>query len=360
MDFLKRLKNVQQGLSANKIDALFTTSLSNIYYLTGFRGDNAKMLISEKEILFFTDGRFKIEAEESLPEGVKGIVYNRDFWDFIKPYLNNFKHIGIEAYNLRYDEYLGLKNTIPQHAEITTTDHIIEKLRMIKEKKELEFIKKAQSIADDIFKEVLDIVLPDKMTEMELAAEMEYMMKMKGGEGYSFETIAATGAHSALPHARPRNVKIKEETNLLMDFGVYYNGYASDMTRTIYIGKNPSSRFVEVYNTVLQAQETAISKAKAGMMAKDIDRIARSYIDSEGYGSFFNHSLGHGVGIDVHEMPGVNPTNETLLQEGMVFTVEPGIYLKDEFGVRIEDMVYVKENGVDIIPESKKELIKLA
>ena len=351
-----RLNKFRDIMKEERLDAYFTLNTSNIYYLTGYRGDSAYLLITESNAFLYTYPLFKIEAETQTHKSVEvKILEGKDLASLVAQDLKNSKSMGIEeSISVHMFNLLYCKN----NSRIRQVTNLVERLRAQKDESELDFIKKAQKITDDIFQYVLDNLKPDRLTELDLAAEMEYQMKKMGAEGYSFKTIVATRENSAIPHARPRNVLIKNNSNLLMDFGVYYNGYASDMTRTIFIGK-ADDEFKKVYTTVLNAQKKAEEEVKEGKKAKDIDKIARDIIKEAGYGEFFTHGLGHGVGIDVHESPPVNSKSEIILKEGMVITIEPGIYLKDRFGVRIEDMVLVKKDGYEIITNSPKELIEL-
>ncbi len=351
-----RLNKFRDIMKEERLDAYFTLNPSNIYYLTGYRGDSAYLLITESNAFLYTYPLFKIEAETQIHKSVEvKILEGKDLASLVAQDLKNSKSMGIEeSISLHMFNLLYCKN----NSRIRQITNLVERLRAQKDESELDFIKKAQKITDDIFQYVLDNLKPDRLTELDLAAEMEYQMKKMGAEGYSFKTIVATRENSAIPHARPRNVLIRNNSNLLMDFGVYYNGYASDMTRTIFIGK-ADDEFKKVYTTVLNAQKKAEENVKEGEKAKDIDKIARDIIKEAGYGEFFTHGLGHGVGIDVHESPPVNSKSEIILKEGMVITIEPGIYLKDRFGVRIEDMVLVKKDGYEIITNSPKELIEL-
>ncbi len=352
-----RINKLRDLMQKEGLDAYFTLNTSNIYYLTGYRGDSAYLVITLKEAYLYTYALFQIEAETQTDKSVNvKILGKTGLFDEISETLKDVKTLGIETPNLTLSMFNALY--CKMQSKIRQTNDLVLGLRAQKDEREIEFIKRAQEITDRVFDHVLNTVKPDIMTELDLAAEMEYQMKKLGAEGYSFKTIVAIKENSATPHAIPRNVTITNNTNLLMDFGVYYNGYASDMTRTIFIGK-ADDEFKKVYNTVLSAQEKAEQAIKVGVAVKKLDKIARDIIDSAGYGEFFTHGLGHGVGIDVHENPPVNSRTGTLLKQGMVITIEPGIYLKDKFGVRIEDMVLVKKDGFEIIPKAPKNLIEI-
>ena len=354
--YKNRLNNLRKLMDERKLDAYFTMHPANIYYLSGYRGDVGYLLVTLEHAYLYTYPLFMMEAEEQTDKEVEVKIFkDSSYIDLLKDDTKNTHSIGIEKNYITFSTYSTLFCSFSE--KLRPVLNLTGELRKKKDEKELEFMKKAQEITDSIFKHVLELNLSE-MTELDLAGEMEYQMKKLGSEGYSFKTIVATGENSAIPHARPRNVKIGNNTNLLMDFGVYYMGYASDMTRTIYIGK-ANEEFKKVYNIVLKAQKEAENSVRAGKSAKEIDSVARKIIEDAGYGEQFTHGLGHGVGIEVHERPAVNSRSEEILEENMVITVEPGIYLKDKFGVRIEDMVIVKKDSFEIITQSPKELIEI-
>ncbi len=352
----RRLDNLRRLMEERKLDAYFTVHPANIYYLSGYRGDTGYLLVTLKEAYLYTYPLFMMEAEEQTTKEVNvRILKDSSYLKLIQDDLKDSHSMAIEKDYITHSIYKDLFCALSD--KIRPISNLAGELRKNKDEKEIEFMKKAQEITDRIFRHVLNLNL-SSMTELDLAAEMEYQMKKLGAEGYSFKTIVAAGENSAIPHARPRNVKIGSRTNLLMDFGVYYMGYASDMTRTIHIG-NASEEFKKVYNIVLNAQKEAENAVKKGKKANEIDQIARKIIEDAGYGEQFTHGLGHGVGIEVHELPRVNRRSEEILEENMVITIEPGIYFKNKFGVRIEDMVIVKKDGFEIITQSPKELIEL-
>lgn len=354
--YKNRIAKLQKLMEEERLDAYFTMHPQNIYYLSGYRGDSGYLLITLENTYLYTYPLFKYEAEEQTIDGIDvKIIKESSYIKLLKEDLKNLHNIGIEKNNIRLSTYYTLLCNFSE--KIKPIQGLVEKLRSQKDEKELEFIKKAQNITDKVFEYVLSLKLWE-MTELELAGEMELYMKKYGAEGYSFKTIVAKGENSSIPHARPRDVKIGNNTNLLLDFGVFYNGYASDMTRTIFIGK-ANDEFKKVYNIVLKAQTEAENGTREGKKAKEIDSIARKIIENEGYGEYFIHGLGHGVGLDVHEIPGVYSKSEDILKENMVITIEPGIYLKGKFGVRIEDMGIVKKDGFKVITKSPKELIEI-
>lgn len=360
MDYTSRINSLRKLMEKRRLDAYLTTKAANIYYLSGYRGDTAYLLITLTNAYLYTYPLFMVEAEEQTTNEVKVKIIN-DATHINSLLLEDTKGLytlGTEKNNITFQTYSKFFCTLQE--KIHLVPDLVSILRQKKEKKEIEFIKKAQQITDTIFEYVIKKlnVQIQNMTELELAGEMEYQMKKLGAEGYSFNTIVASGKNSAIPHAKPQNIKIKSNTNLLMDFGVSYMGYSSDMTRTIYVGK-ANEEFKKIYNLVLKSQEEAELHVRAGKTAMEIDKVARKIIEDAGYGKQFTHGLGHGVGIEVHEPPKINSRSQEKLEENMIITIEPGIYLKNKFGVRIEDMVIVKKEGFEIMTQSPKELIEI-
>ncbi len=354
---MSRIDRVREKLDRLGIDIYLETYLPNIRYLTGFSGSNAFLFIGKDFSLFVSDPRYEEQSKEEV-KGADIFIYRKDLFE-CKSNLPNIKlKLGVPADYIKCSLYNKLKEKLEMF-DVVLVDDPVRELRMVKTEEEIGFIRKSQAITDRIFEDILKIVKPGEMTELDVAAEIEYRMKKFGAEKPSFDTIVATGPHSALPHAKPRAVKVGHETPLLMDFGNYYKGYSSDMTRTVWIGENPPEKFVEIYQIVLEAQERAENEAKPGMTGKEIDALAREVIEKAGYGEYFGHSLGHGVGLEVHEYPRISSLGNDPIKPGMVFTVEPGIYLPGLFGVRIEDIVVMREDGVEKLTGSPKNLIKI-
>jgi Xaa-Pro aminopeptidase len=229
--------------------------------------------------------------------------------------------------------------------------------RAIKDADEIEFIKNAQKITDNAFLHILNFINKER-TENEIALELEFYMRTNGADGIAFDTICVSGTKSSLPHGTPSDIKISENSFLTMDFGARFNGYCSDMTRTIVVG-NASDKMLDVYFTVLKAQQLALDNITAGVLGCDVDRAARDYIYSHGYEGCFGHSTGHGLGIDVHEAPSFSPNYKKPIPNGAILSVEPGIYIEGKFGVRIEDIVIVKVDGYENLTKSQKQLIQI-
>lgn len=272
---------------------------------------------------------------------------------------HNAKSLAVESMDMTLSRMSFLEKKFPD-IEFIKSDELsnnIYDMRTIKSTEEIEKIHKAQKIAEKAFDEILGFIRPG-VTEREIALKLGNCMLENGAEGLSFETIALAGANTSMPHGVPGNYKVKNGDFVLMDFGAVYDGYHSDMTRTVCVGQ-PSEKMGKIYDIVLKAQLEALKKVKSGITGSELDGYARDIIDESGYGDFFGHSLGHGVGMEIHEFPTASSKSETILKENMVVTVEPGIYLPGEFGVRIEDFVVVTENSHQNLTNCPKKLIIL-
>ncbi len=272
---------------------------------------------------------------------------------------HNAKSLAVESMDMTLSRMSFLEKKFPD-IEFIKSDELsnnIYDMRTIKSAEEIEKIHKAQEIAEKAFDEILGFIRPG-VTEREISLKLDSFMLENGAEGLSFETIALAGANTSMPHGVPGNYKVKNGDFVLMDFGAVYDGYHSDMTRTVCVGQ-PSEKMGKIYDIVLKAQLEALKKVKSGITGSELDGYARDIIDESGYGDFFGHSLGHGVGMEIHEFPTASSKSETILKENMVVTVEPGIYLPGEFGVRIEDFVVVTENSHQNLTNCPKKLIIL-
>ncbi|OQB14044.1 MAG: putative peptidase [Firmicutes bacterium ADurb.Bin193] len=346
-----RVKAVQEILKKHGTDGILITSTENRRYVSGFTGGDGIILITLSDSVLFVDGRYTIQAQLEAKEFTV-ITFKTKPYGLLKDY--NLKNLFIEDTKLPLSDYKSLKETL-----LGTCFHngswVLDELRMIKSPDEAEKIKKAAEIADNAFSHILNFI-KEGMSERDIALELEFFMRSRGAEGISFDTIIASAERSALPHASLTDRKIALGDVLLIDFGCKFEGYCSDMTRTVAVGK-ASDEFKKVYKTALTAQNEALSNIKAGAPCRDIDAYARRVIESAGYGAYFAHSLGHGVGLNVHEKPVVSTGSDGVLCSGNVITVEPGIYLQNKFGVRIEDLVLVTDTGFDNFTHSPKELI---
>jgi len=353
------LQNKFSEILKSKNDCVIITSPQNRRYFTSFNSSDGFLVITGNETIFFTDSRY-IEAAQNQVTVCKSVLLKR-VSETIAPYLKekNIENIYLETERLTVAELNSLKKVfdfckVEAKEEV---DEIINKLRSVKTEKEVEYIKKAQQIAEDAFKHILKFIKVG-VTEKEIALKLDFYMLSHGAEAVSFETIAVSGKNSSMPHGVPTDKRIENGDFITMDFGAVYNGYHSDMTRTVIVGE-PTEKQKEVYETVLKAQTEALAVLKAGVSGVDADKAARDIIEAKGYKENFGHGTGHGVGIEIHESPNLSPYSKAILETGNIVTVEPGIYIPDEFGVRIEDMALITENGYINLTNCEKELIIL-
>ncbi|MGB7606088.1 MAG: Xaa-Pro peptidase family protein [Lutisporaceae bacterium] len=353
----KRLAKLRERLAANNLDAAFLYSAENIRYISGFTGSTGYVIVTANKAYFITDFRYKDQAHKQC-KGFEVIIHSNSLIDEIKKsvQVNKVNRIGIEDNFMTVAMYENLKSNL-QGVEVAPLKDILEAIRMIKDADEIEAIEKAANIADSAFKHILDFIKPG-VTEKEVALELEYTMKKNGATNLSFESIVASGVRSSLPHGVFTDKVINNGEFLTLDFGCVYNGYCSDMTRTVFVGKADDKQ-KKIYNIVLEAEKAALEQYKPGMLGKEVDKVARDIISAEGYGDNFGHGLGHGVGLAVHEEPRVSPLGEKKLEAGMVVTDEPGIYISEYGGVRIEDLILITEDGCRVLSKSPKHLIEL-
>lgn len=353
----ERINKIQEELQNN--EALLVTSHSNRFYLTGFESSAGKVLVTKDSAYFLIDFRY-FEKAKSVVDSCRVMLSERvsgEISALLKKH--SVDTVYVETYNTSVNDFASLKNAISEFlvSDDKKFDILLEEMRSVKTEGELELIKKAQVITDDTFSYIIDRIEPGR-SEIEVMLDMEFYMRKLGSEGVSFDFIVVSGKNSSLPHGVPTEKKIEDGDFVTMDFGAVVGGYRSDMTRTVAVG-NVSDEQLRVYETVLKAQVEAIKAVKPNVICKDIDKVARDIINGAGYEGCFGHGLGHSVGIEIHENPCFNTRCETVLKKGTVMTVEPGIYLENKFGVRIEDMVYVTESGCIDITGSDKKLIIL-
>ncbi len=352
---MTRLEKALAKLQSCDYDALYISSEINQRYVTEFAFTDGFVLITKEKSYVVTDFRY-IEAAREKVIGDFEIIGERRA-DLLKTLCaeNHVKSLGFEDGNLSYAGYKSLKGQL-DGVELVPAGRFIEALRLYKDKEEVENITKAQRIAEKAFAETIPYIKAGVL-ETELAAELEYRMRMNGAEDKSFETICISGKASSSPHGVPRNVPI-EHGFLTFDFGALYNGYHSDMTRTVVVGK-ADEEMKHLYNTVLKAQLSVIEVIAEGCANAEMDKIARDIIDGAGYEGCFGHSLGHGVGLEIHEAPGLAARVPDKLEVGQIVTVEPGIYLEGKYGCRIEDMVEIVPGGSNLITDCPKELLEI-
>lgn len=351
---INRIKEFLKG----KADAALIISEENVRYFTSFTSSNGYLLITKEKAVFMTDSRY-IEAAEKTIKTCEEITEIKSVKENLAPLVKSLgiKSIAVEQSRMTLSDLELFKKEFEGVEFITTAllDDEINLIRAVKTEEEKIKIEKAQRIAEKAFDHILTFIKPG-MTEREISLELDYTMLRSGAEALSFDTIAVTGKKTSMPHGVPGDNVVKTGDFITLDFGAVFDGYHSDMTRTFAVG-NVSDKQLEVYNTVLEAQLKGMELIKAGTLCKAVDEAARNVIKSKGYGEFFGHGYGHGVGIEIHEFPRLSPKSEAVLELGHVVTAEPGIYIPDEFGVRIEDMVMVTETGYYNFTKSEKKLI---
>jgi len=358
MNINNRLLKLREGLKKRDLDAALITKRENYIYMSGFTGSSAYLLITQDDAFIITDFRYIEQAEKQAPlyqvvqhqySPVTTVIY-----EIIKK--ADIKNIGFEESNLTYEKYSEYKEKL-DIVDFVPLKGLVEELRMIKDEEELVVLKKAVEIADNAFVHVLSYIRPG-VREIEIAAELEYFMKKNGANGPSFETIVASGLRSSMPHGVASEKELQMGEPVTMDYGAVYGGYCSDITRTVFLGE-PSPDLTKIYNIVLEAQLKSLEHAHKGCLGKDVDLVARDIITKAGYGDYFGHGLGHGVGLEIHEEPRFSPLGKRTMENGMVVTVEPGIYINGIGGVRIEDMIVINDNSPIILTGAKKDMIIL-
>lgn len=353
---MSTLKKIRNYIRENELDGLFITSPYNRRYITQFTGSAGIVLITEDEALLITDFRY-IEQATNQAKEFTIVKHDAELVDEIKIQLNRLQvnRIGFEAEQMTVAEYRHYEKSLP--CELVATKDVIEQLRIVKTREEIEILKDAAKIADDAFEHILSFIKPG-VREIDVANELEYFMRKQGATSSSFDIIVASGVRSSLPHGVASDKKIATGELVTLDFGALYKGYCSDITRTVAVG-DISDELKEIYTVVLTAQEKAVANIKPGMTGIEADAIARDYITEQGYGHYFGHGTGHGIGLEVHEEPRLSPRAKTVLQENMVVTVEPGIYVPNVGGCRIEDDIVLTETGNERLTLASKELIQL-
>lgn len=348
------IPNLQNSLQ--KGEAYLISSPENRRYLTGFSSSDGYLLVTADEAIFLTDSRY-IEAAEKTVKDCSEVVRLNSLSAQLPVHLEKLgvTKLMTESTRLTVEEFNRISKIAKCPVTAEKADKEISNLRRKKNEEEKNCILKAQAIAEKAFEHILKFISTDK-TEKDVALELDFFMLKNGAEAISFETIAVSGANSSMPHGVPSEKKIENGDFITMDYGAVINGYHSDMTRTVAVG-SVSTKQAEIYETVLNAQLASLASLRNGISGFDADKAARDIIENAGYGEFFGHGTGHGVGIEIHESPRLSFKTDSVLAEGDVVTVEPGIYLPGEFGVRIEDMAYITSNGYENLTKSPKNLI---
>ncbi len=348
---MNRIEKLQQYLAESQLDGILLTSMANRRYISGFTGDTGTGLVTPTQAVLLVDGRYTTEAKHTAPD-FEVITYKDAPYETLKGY--GFKKLAIEENYLTLSVFNKLKEAIPE-TEFCYADKTLSDMRIVKEQYELDAIGAAAAIADKAFAHIIERIKPG-MTEKQLTADIEHFMLCNGADDVAFDTILVAGENTALPHGRPGNRPIGHGDFVTMDFGCMINGYRSDMTRTVVIGSATDEQR-RCYNAVLAAQQAALSALRDGVECKAVDDAARKPLEEAGLVKNFVHGLGHGVGLEIHENPYMSQRSKESLKENMVVTVEPGIYIEGFGGVRIEDMVYITQNGHVNFVKSTKDLM---
>jgi Xaa-Pro aminopeptidase len=355
--FNRRLQEVRKYLENSRLDALLVSHLPHVRYLTGFSGSNGLCIITRQKQFFLTDRRYRDQVK-SETKGFEIVIARDGLLEATRQFhiLSRQRRIGLESQYMSVATLANLKKLFP-HSSAVPSRSVIESIAAVKDEREISFIQRAVHITDRVFQKILGI-LKAGQSELEIGAEISYWHKRYGAEGDAFEPIVASGARGALPHGRPSEKKISKGDLVTLDFGCRYNGYSSDLTRTVAVGR-PGARAKKIYGVVLDAQCKAIDASQAGVKTAHLDRLARDHIKREGFGKYFSHSLGHGLGIEIHEQLRLSASSKETLKAGNVVTIEPGIYVPGFGGVRIEDDIVIRQNGCDVLNTAPKELIIL-
>lgn len=357
---MTRLKKVLSVMVQKHIDGILLKDENTIRYVCGFSGDSSLLYIDHGQAVLITDGRYTEQARLEMSKMFKVLEYKAvDSLSIWRAALELARSGGVNVLGFdgswySYAEYSALKQLA---GELCLESIDLSGIRMVKDKKELELLQKAAWIADDAFNKLLKEIQPG-CTERELAARLEYYMRERGSEKVSFDTIVASGERGALPHGMASDKVVETGEFITFDFGAIYKGYHSDITRTVMLGMATGWQR-EVYDIVENAQRLGVKSARIGMTGQEIDNLVRQYIVDQGYGEYFIHGTGHGVGLEIHELPNINKRGTNVLENGMIFTIEPGIYIPGKGGVRIEDTVVLTENGARALNGVRKQLIEI-
>ena len=345
------------------MNGVLVTHLPDLRYLSGFTGSSAALAVTRRAARLFTDGRYTAQAAAEVKGAKVQIVSsapatNAVQWLATQPAV---AFVGFDPAWTSVAELARLRAALPSRLRrsflAALAAPLVEPLRLVKDEDELAIMTEAALTGCRLFDHILGVLRPG-LAEYEVAAELEYQARRLGAEGMSFETIVASGARSALPHGRASDATLPRRGFLTLDFGIIHKGYCSDMTRTVHLGK-PNAKERDIYSTVLEAQENAVAKVSAGATCAEVDEAARGILRNAGLAEAFSHSTGHGVGLEIHEAPRIGAGQATRLSSGMVVTIEPGVYLPGQFGIRIEDMVAVTRTGGEVLTPAPKALIAL-
>jgi Xaa-Pro aminopeptidase len=359
MEHKSRLQRTQAAMEQSRLDLLLVSYLPNIRYLCGFTGSAGVLLVTARDKVLLTDGRYTEQAKFEVKDAKVKIV-KKAALAAAAEWLEKRSHLtrlGIESAHLSVAERDSLVKAVGKRNKVIASPPIVEPLRMIKDDEEIQSIRAACRLGVDLFHNLTGKLRP-KTTESQLAGELEFAARQAGVEQMAFSTIIAAGERSALPHGRASSASIPPKGFVVCDFGVILAGYCSDMTRTVHVGR-PETEASSAYEAVKQAQQAALDAVKPGATAGEVDSAARKLLYNRGLGKFFTHSTGHGLGLEIHEAPKIAAAQKEVLRPGMVITIEPGVYLPGKWGIRIEDTVVVTETGCEILTSCPKDLLTL-
>tara|TARA_Y100000590_G_C15688895_1_gene1002673 strand:- start:530 stop:1609 length:1080 start_codon:yes stop_codon:yes gene_type:complete len=352
-----RVENLRHRLAGEGLAGIYVTNLTNVRYLSGFTGSAGSCFISEQEAVFISDGRYDTQSRQQVRE-MEILISNDPHIKVLasKGMITKGMRIALEGDEVSVNEGDNISNTIPE-CEWVATSQIVEKIAMVKDESEIRATRTAVEIADAVFEQIVPEIRLG-VTEKELATKIPYACKILGAQAEAFDPIVASGANSALPHARPTDKEIEAGDFLVLDFGAKCEGYHSDMTRTVVIGQ-ASEKHCEIYATVLEAQRRGCETAADGIACRAVDSACRDYIKEKGYGSYFNHGTGHGLGLEIHTNPRFSQLDNESVFENYLMTIEPGVYIPEFGGVRIEDDVIIRKDGCEILNKTSKELMEI-
>ncbi len=354
-----RLSRLRGAMEAAQLPAFLVTDPINVGYLSGFTGSTAVLVVTRDQALFVTDARYTVQAQRECPGfDIRQTEITQSLMDRVAAEVKALGRapVGVEAETITVSRFEKMKKAL-EGMELRPTEDVIENLRAVKDEGEIDLIRTACGIVDRAFEFVLTLVRPG-ISERDLATEIEYFMKKAGSEKEAFDTIVASGARSALPHGRASDKPLEPGDFVTFDYGARVGGYHSDITRTIVLG-TATDRQREVYQVVLDAQQAAVAALRPGISGKEADGVARNRIASRGFGDYFGHGLGHALGRHVHDGAGLTQRADLTLAAGMVMTVEPGVYIENWGGVRIEDDVVVRDGAAEVLTHARRELIEV-
>jgi Xaa-Pro aminopeptidase len=358
-----RLSRLRSEIEENHLDSLLVTHLPNVYYLCGFTGSAAALLVADRGSILFTDGRYRTQAKEEVKNARVVIAGKSPLlaaaeWLAAQPRRSTAASVGIEPESITAGMRDRLASLLKGKVRLRSAQPVVESARMVKDAEEILRLRQAVELGASLFRIARQKIRPG-VREVEVAAAMEYEARSAGAEGMSFSTILAAGTRSAIVHGRASSARIPRSGFVVCDFGVILAGYCSDRTRTVYVGR-PSPEARELYQAVLEAQLAAISVVRPGVTAEEVDGAARGVLRRRKLARYFTHSTGHGLGLEIHEAPRLAAGQSQKLEQGMVITIEPGVYVPGKWGVRIEDVVVVTSSGCEVLTPTDKELVVIA